>query len=170
MEAGEETAKIGIRTVTSINTTLQNLEAEQKASTIKLTNQRKDYEDLVDSNYKKFSNLTKSEKLKFKEQVTQKLTAYQNEFKIRQENERNRFDMLVELVQDRLFVIQMDSINQRLYIISLFNDFCNALFNTVFERCDTRKVPTIHDNFDQVKVKLNNIKLLSTEADSSKPF
>ena len=114
--------------------------------------------------------MTKSEKLKFKEQVTQKLTAYQNEFKIRQENERNRFDMLVELVQDRLFVIQMDSINQRLYIISLFNDFCNALFNTVFERCDTRKVPTIHDNFDQVKVKLNNIKLLSTEADSSKLF
>ena len=170
LEAGEETAKISIRTVTSINTTLHNLEAEQQASSTTLKTQRKDYEDLVDSIHQNFSSLTQSEKLKFKEQVSQKLTAYQKEFMIRQENERNRFDMMVQLVQDRLFVIQMDSINQRLYIISLFNDFCNALFNTVFVRCDTTKVPTINDNFDQVKDKLNNIKLLSTEEISSNHF
>ena len=170
LEAGEETAKISIRTVTSINTTLHSLEAEQQASSTTLKTQRKDYEDLVDSIHQNFSSLTQSEKLKFKEQVSQKLTAYQKEFMIRQENERNRFDMMVQLVQDRLFVIQMDSINQRLYIISLFNDFCNALFNTVFVRCDTTKVPTINDNFDQVKDKLNNIKLLSTEEISSNHF
>ena len=170
LEAGEEIAKISVQTVKSINDTAHNLEAEYKSSDAALKAQREDYEDYVETIRKNSTKWTKDEKAKFKNELTKKLEDYKKDFEVRQENERHRFEIMVGLVKDSLFAIQMESITNRLYVISLFNDFCNALFNIVFERCDTTKVPTIHDDFEQIKTKLKNIEKLSTEVKPSKPF
>lgn len=129
------------------NGTLNDLKDESKKDPTNLTSVHEYEEVLSKINPTDFFNLTYSAKMEFKKEILQSLDKYRNEYKIQEQNKRQKLFEITEVVAASVHQTKIESTTQRLMLHDLFNDYCDAKFYTTFKACNESMTPDISTDY-----------------------
>ena len=115
---------------------------------------RADYEAKVEELKANWKNASTELKLQLQAEIEERFDKYSQIYADKQQEYINAIQASINSITKKLYGLKQASMNQRSMIMTLYEDFCDALFYHSFTECSAEQTPVMSDDFDILLQKL----------------
>jgi len=137
----------------------QALEDERKIFENDRNKAKEEYERWLKDLQDQYNDITEEALAEFKEKITDSFKAFQQTFTRIADAYKDQLFSVTEGIHQKFYQLKEHSMTQRAMVISIYQDFCDALYYATFKSCtaDEYKMPSMSDEFEEILEFLSDI-------------
>jgi len=130
---------------------------------------RDEYEEELKRLQEQYHNISEELKAEFKEKILLSFNNFQSSFDALANSYDTQMFLVILSIHQKIYGLKEHSMTQRIMIMSLYTDFCDADYYNSFRSCQEQNMPYMSDDFDTLISKLIDIQWESVISNSEIP-